>query len=185
MKNFVQLAGLLILGVSQAVFASPAGVIPYACVGKDILVLMAFDPASGRLGYGAFGGSREGAESIAETAAREFHEETRCAFDGPAAEHLETLSFSNSNGFYSYVAEVPYKPALDIEMHACDAQLERAGWQWFSLDDLVDSLNSGDERPAIKVFASDLEITLWDKAAESLRKAMQDQLLVPGALCWK
>ncbi len=183
MKTLLRFFGLLALLGTNPGFASPAGVIPYACVGEDILVLMAFDPASGRLGYGAFGGGREGSETIAETAARELFEETRCAFDTPRAGDLENMPHSNSGGYYSYVAQVPYKAVLVIETHACDAELERAGWQWFSLDDLLVSLGTGDRKPSLKVFGSDLEITLWDKAADSLRKAVQDGLLLPGVLC--
>ncbi len=183
MKTLLRFSALLALLGTNSGFASPAGVIPYACVGEQILVLMAFDPASGRLGYGAFGGGREGSETIAETAAREFFEETRCAFDTPKAGDLEKIPHSNSDGFYSYVAQVPYKAVLEIETHACDAELERAGWQWFSLDDLLHALDTDDQKPSLKVFGSDLEIAIWDKAADSLRKAVQDGLLRPEVLC--
>ena len=99
--------------------ASPAGVIPYSCIVGDAYVLLAFDPVSDRVGHGAFGGGREGDETIAETAAREMREETRCAFDRPTATDLESATPSNSNGFYSFVYQVPYVPQGDIADSAC------------------------------------------------------------------
>ncbi|MGI9319413.1 MAG: NUDIX hydrolase, partial [bacterium] len=123
---------LLVLSIVfyGSAFASPAGVIPYACLSGDPYVLLAFDPLSDRVGYAAFGGGPQGHETIAETAAREFHEETRCAFDTPTAEQLEKSLPSEVEGFYSYVAKVPFISHLEIPEHPCDARIERYDWQW-------------------------------------------------------
>lgn len=177
--------GAAVSVLAVAAMASPAGVIPYACVDGSALVLMAYDPAPGRLGYGAFGGGKENNESIAETAAREFHEETRCTFSGPAATDLELLPNSNSDGFYSWVAEVPYISALFIGQHACDAAVERAGWQWFELDELLTALKTESDRPVLYAQGGVLKVEIWDKAAQSLRQAVLDDLLDSAFLCRK
>jgi 8-oxo-dGTP pyrophosphatase MutT (NUDIX family) len=174
---------IAMLIVSAHAMANPAGVIPYACVNGQTLILLAYDPAPGRSGYAAFGGTQEAAESIAETAAREFQEETRCAFDHPDSTDLEFLSHSNSEGYYTYVAEVEYKPALQIEQHSCDARIERAGWQWFELEKLLEALRSDFARPKLFAMGDVLQVTLWNRAADSMRQAMNDNLLVANRLC--
>ena len=104
-----------ILAVTSAVAAcgaraGTAGVIPYACPGGVPHVLLAFDPAAGRVGYGAFGGGGRPGESVAETAAREMLEETRCAFGTPTAAELAGKPPSDFGGVSSYAAEVPSCP---------------------------------------------------------------------------
>lgn len=140
-------------------------------------MLLAFDPVSSRLGFGAFGGGRQGGESIAETAAREMREETRCAFDGPTAADLEASTPSNSGGFYSFVSQVPYIPQGEIPASACDAAIERVDWQWIRLSDLLTALQGDDPRPQVLVSLMHRVVTLWEGAAESLRQAQRDELL--------
>ncbi len=163
--------------------ASPAGVIPYACLSGDPYVLLAFDPVSDRVGYAAFGGGRYGQETIAETAAREFHEETRCVFDTPTADDLERLTPSEHGGFYSYVAEVPFTSILEIPEHPCDARIERYDWQWVRLSDLTTGLNSDEARPQVLVSLMHKTITLWEGGAATLRKAINDGLLDQDKVC--
>jgi 8-oxo-dGTP pyrophosphatase MutT (NUDIX family) len=180
--NFTLGITFVALASTQAM-ANPAGVIPYACVNGQTWVLLAYDPAPGRSGYAAFGGTQEAGESIAETAAREFQEETRCVFDHPDSTDLEPLPHSKSNGYVTYVAEVEYKSALQIEQHSCDAQLERAGWQWFDLENLLEALRTDLARPKLFARGDILQVTLWDKAADSMRQSMKDNLLVAEVLC--
>ena len=163
--------------------ASPAGVIPYACISGDPYVLLAFDPISTRVGYAAFGGGHKGNETIAQTAAREFREETRCAFDTPSAEQLQKLTPSLSHGYYSYVAEVPFLGPLAITEHPCEARIERYDYQWVRLSDLIAGLEKEEARPEVLVSLMFKTITLWDKSAASLRQARQDGLLREQDLC--
>lgn len=169
--------------VTSGALASPAGVIPYACVDGDPNVLMAFDPVTTRLGYATFGGAREGDESLAQTAAREFHEETRCAFDVPTAQQLEELQPSESHGYYSYVVEIPFISHLEIPNHPCAARIERTDWQWVRLSDLEQGLESGARRPEVLVSLMHKYITLWAKSAQSLRQARADGMLEGDRLC--
>jgi 8-oxo-dGTP pyrophosphatase MutT (NUDIX family) len=176
------LCAILFVLAGSAV-ASPAGVIPYACLSGDPYVLLAFDPVSDRVGYAAFGGGRNGEETIAETAAREFHEETRCVFNTPTAAELEQLTPSKHDGFYSYVAEVPFISILEIPEHPCDARIERFDWQWVRLSDLTMGLSSEDARPQVLVSLMHKTITLWEGAATSIRKAINDGLLDQNKVC--
>ncbi len=173
----------ILFALAGNTFASPAGVIPYACVSGDPYVLVAFDPVSDRAGYAAFGGGRKGQETIAETAAREFHEETRCAFDTPTAEELERSIPSYYDGFYSYVAEVPFISHLEIPEHPCDARIERFDWQWIRLSDLTMALDSDEARPQVLVSLMHKYITLWEAGAASLRAAIKDGLLNEDRVC--
>jgi len=86
---------------------------------------------------------------------------------------------------------VAYKPVLQIEQHSCDARLERVGWQWFTLENLLEALESDLARPKLFTMGGDssdaagdaLEVTLWNKAADSMRQAMNDKLLVANLVC--
>ncbi len=166
----------------SAAIASPAGVIPYACIDDEAYVLLAFDPAPGRVGYGAFGGRANAGESLAETAAREMREETRCAFEGPSAAELAGLAPSISDGYASFVAEVRWIPPAEIPASPCEVAIERADWLWVKLPDLVAALDTGDARPRALAALEFRYINLWEGAAESLRAARRDGLL-GDALC--
>lgn len=176
------LISILILWTDIAL-ANPAGVIPYACVSGEPYVLLAFDPVSDRVGYAAFGGGRQGNETVAETAAREFQEETRCVFDIPTVSELEVMTPSEVDGFYSYVVQVPFISHLEIPKHPCEARIERFDWQWIRLRDLIEGLNSGEARPRILVSLMHKYITLWEGGAETLRKAIKDGLLGLEKIC--
>ena len=162
--------------------AGPAGVIPYACPGGIPHVLLAFDPAAGRVGYGAFDGGGRPGESVAETAAREMLEETRCAFGTPTAAELAGKTPSDFGGVSSYVAEVPFLSGRDIAEHPCEAALERVDWLWVRLTDLKTALGSDGPRPEVTVASGTRRIALWRGAAGSLRQAVSDGLL-PDGLC--
>jgi 8-oxo-dGTP pyrophosphatase MutT (NUDIX family) len=169
--------------ISNSLWANPAGVIPYACFGGKTLVLLAFDPAPGRQGYGAFGGRSEPGEAIFDTAARELREETRCAFDSPQASELKDLPVSRTGEFYSYVAQVEYTSALSIEQHICGSSIERFGWQWFELESLLAALRTKAIEPMVQVYATDLRVKLWDEGVKSMRQAVSDGFLDGTELC--
>ena len=169
--------------ISSASAASPAGVIPYACIEDGPYVLLAFDPNTKRLGYGAFGGRKENDESIAETAAREFYEETRCAFDRPTAVDLAATSPSERDGYYAFVAEINFISPLAIVESPCDARLERSDWLWVRYGDLIRALQTDEKRPRVFASLALKYIDLWEGAASSMRAAMGDGVLPIDGLC--
>jgi ADP-ribose pyrophosphatase YjhB (NUDIX family) len=163
--------------------ASPAGVIAYACIEDGPYVLLAFDPNTNRMGYGVFGGGKKADESIAETAAREFHEETRCIFDTPTAVQLAATRPSERDGYYSFVAQVPFVSPSAIPQNPCEARLERSDWLWVRYTDLISALESDQSRPKVRASLDLKYITLWEGAASALRAAIRDGLLAKQRLC--
>ena len=163
---------------------APAGVIPYACVDGAALVLLAFDEEPGRRGWGHFGGTHEPGESVAETAAREFREESNCAFAGPSAEDLALLVPSSSGGFVSFFAELRYQSISKISQDrpACP-DVERSRWVWVRHADLVRALAT-DPPTKIDTVEGDVEsIHLWPRAAGALQRAVEDGVLPDADPC--
>ena len=60
--------------------APPAGLIAYSCVAGEAVHLMAFDPHPTRRAWATLGGSAQKGESPAQTAVREFTEESNCVY---------------------------------------------------------------------------------------------------------
>ena len=163
----------------------PAGVIPYACVDAEALVLLAFDAEPERRGWGHFGGTARWGESVAQTAARELHEETNCAFSEPSAEQLEGLPSSRSGPFVSFFAEVPYQPISQISQDrpTCPS-VERSRWVWVRRVDLIRALVGGGQETQIDTVEGDVDaIHLWPGAASSLRRAVEDGVLPRADPC--
>ena len=180
MKTTLLVAALLF---SVNAWTHSAGVIPYACISDDAYVLLAFDPHPGRQAYGGFGGGDEEGETIAQTAAREFREETRCIFDSPTADELSTMKPSEHDGFYSYVTDVPFVSPLRFAHSPCDAEVERSDWLWVRWTDLSKALDSNASEPEVVASLVHKYIRIWDKAAASMRTAMADGLLPREGLC--
>lgn len=152
----------------------PAGVIPYACQNNDTLVLLAFDRSPGRNGWAAFGGGANAGESIAETAAREFHEETGCVFNQPNAKQLSQQPHSQVGPFHTWVAEVDFQPTEPIAQSECGTAYERRDWIWFRLQEVQEALSSGGD---IQRQADGKAYPLWDKGRLALQAASEDGLL--------
>jgi len=164
---------------------TPSGVIPYACVDGAALVLLAFDSEPKRRGWGQFGGTPKHGESIPETAAREFHEEANCAFAGPGPEELALLAPSESRGFFSFFAEVPYRSPAEIaaDRPACP-DVERSRWVWVRHADLVHALAAEGATRLIPTAVGDTEaVHLWSGAAASLRRAREEGVLPDADPC--
>jgi len=158
MKYCLLVASLLFSGTA---FSGSAGVIPYACIQEDAYVLMAFDPNPNRQAYAAFAGADRKGESAADTAAREFNEETRCVFDTPDASLLSTMTPSVDHGHTSFVSD----------------------WLWVRWSDLFKALSGDESQPRVVASLAHKYISVWDKAASSMRGAMRDGLLPENGLC--
>jgi len=159
-----------------------AGVIPYACVNGQALILLAFDPYPGRKGWGAFGGGPGWGETISETAAREFHEETNCAF---APLDLTGKSYSVSNKYYTYFAQVTYQPGFRIAAHQGRCRdVERNSWLWVQHTDLVSALEQGSDEVRVPAGFGEFDrVPLWHGAKRSLVQALKDRVLPPSLHC--
>ncbi len=161
-----------------------AGIIPYSCQQGQTLILLAYDPQSKRRGWGAFGGSPKKKERAADTASREFYEETNCAFDTPDPAKLATQKISKSGSFYSYVWQVPFLSPVQIAKKRACKDVERSQWLWVNQRDLVASLVADTKKPVVKVSIGQPGIvTLWKKSASSLRQAYQDGLFPADGVC--
>ncbi|MBX2868324.1 MAG: NUDIX domain-containing protein [Acidiferrobacterales bacterium] len=180
MKYCLFVASLLFSGVA---FSGSAGVVPYACIEDGAYVLLAFDPKPSRQSYAAFSGGDKEGESLAETAAREFNEETRCVFDGPDANQLSTMKPSMDHGHATFVAEVPFTSPLIFPDHPCEARVERSDWLWVRWTDLHKALSTDEREPEVVASLAHKYIKIWDKAADSMRGAMRDGLLPEKGLC--
>ena len=171
--GFVILPALVISASTVAL--PPAGVIPYACKDGEALVLLAYDNGRDRNGWAAFGGQANRGESIAETAAREFHEETGCVFPVPTAADLEPLESSAIGTFYTYSYEVPFVDPAKIEASRCGTPGERKDWIWFRLTDVIDALDK--RADVVDRFDRDKTYPLWFVGRVSLQEALDDKVL--------
>lgn len=166
----------LIMTFSIAVVAEPpAGVIAYSCVDQKAQVLLAWDNGKNRNGWAAFGGHGEKGETIAETAAREFREETGCVFQGPLPVSLEQQKRSRIGPFYTYVSRVEWVDPTLIETSSCGTPGERSQWVWVGLEELNKALESGKDVPDLK--DPKKRYPLWIAGRLSLDAARSDGLL--------
>ena len=180
--GFVILPALVISASSLAL--PPAGVIPYSCQNGEALVLLAYDNGKDRNGWAAFGGGADKGESIAQTAAREFHEETGCVFLVPDAQDLEPLESSAIGTFHTYAYEVPFVDSAKIEASRCGTVGERKDWIWFRLTDLITALKEREDIP--DRFDSSKTYPLWFVGRVSLQEARDDGILPQGnSVCQK
>ena len=153
----------------------PAGVIPYTCFNGGVYILLAYDGEDDRKGWGAFGGTALKGEKIYQTASREFHEETGCVFPVPSANQLKDKKNSNSDGFYTYVAEVPYVPPAVIEISDCGTKDKRKDWVWVSLPSLIQAIEQNTD--VQDIHREQQKYPIWGAAKKSIQKALQDGLV--------
>lgn len=175
-KTAALIAAMLATGLATA--AGPAGVAAFACRDGAALHLLAFDPVPGREGWAHLGGRAEAGESAAETAVREFREESNCAFGAPASLATTLAGPSVVNGFSTYVMQVPFiVPEVIAQDRGC-AHVERAHWVWVAHGKLMEALHSPDASPVVDVAEGPLRtVHLWPVSARALRQAINDQVL--------
>lgn len=153
----------------------PAGVLGFACKDQIAHYLLAFDPAPRRRAWGHLGGQAEAGESPTQTALREFHEESNCAFRsaGITLDQLQGPSIWPSNRFHTYLLRLPFTPAVEIQAPRSCANVERSDWVWIRHDALHRSLKVDGLR--VKVASgTPRDISLWSPARRSLLQAVDD-----------
>ncbi len=180
------LVALLLLVVLALPGAGPdfdaAGVIAYTRIQGETYVLIADHVDSDR-GWGAFGGHRKGNETPAETASREFREETACVYDHPTGEDLAAAVPVRLGGYLSYTVEVPYVPvtvfAASRDRGECrgSAYRERADWSWVPLTEIRRSLERGEGTEHFKIarrfLPRDRSNRFWTDSARVFRKVLE------------
>lgn len=164
--------------------AGPAGIAAFACRDGTALHLLAFDPVPGREGWAHLGGRAEAGESTAQTAVREFREESNCAFGDAIPEVGALAGPSVAGGFSTYVARVPFVAAATIARARDCAHVERARWVWVAHERLIAALHSPGAGPSVEVAEGPVSsVHLWPVSARALRKAVDERVLPADDPC--
>ena len=155
-----------------------AGVVAYACSAGGAEYLLAYDAHRARQAWAAFGGRPQQQETASQTALREFRQETNCVF---SAEQLAAYALkgpSISDGFHTFVLEVPYVETTVIEQPRACVDVERSDWIWVPHDALIAALDSDLVSPMIAIQSRPpVVIPLWSNAVQSMRQARSDGYL--------
>ncbi|MBL8278161.1 MAG: NUDIX hydrolase [Pelomonas sp.] len=168
-------AFLTSLACATASAKPPAGILAHACdtPAGTAVYLLAFDPQHGRDGWGHLGGKADSGESADQTALREFHEESNCAYSLEILQRRRLVKFhQSSNGFISFSLEVPFISARDIEARnrAICPHVERERWVWVRHADIVRGVapNSG-TRTRLPTYDGSVDtIHLWHESASAM-----------------
>lgn len=190
MRLTYPIAAALALAACSSTDLPPAGLIAYSCVAGEALHLMAFDPHPARRSWATLGGSAQQGETPAQTAVREFTEESNCAYSAGDIDstNLKGPSISQGVPFHLYSAQVPFKSVDEISQARQCVDIERSQWVWVRHIDLVRGLNQYDptsetafELPTVQ--GQPLNVPLWSRGVESLKKALQDGVLPETINC--
>ena len=190
MRYSFPIAAVFALAACSSTDLPPAGLIAYSCVAGEALHLMAFDPHPARRSWATLGGSAQAGETPAQTAVREFTEESNCAYNKDEIDvaSLKGPSISPGVPFHLYSAQVPFKSVDEISTTRQCVDIERSQWVWVRHIDLVRGLNQHDstsdaalELPTVQ--GQPLKVPLWSRGLESLKKALQDGVLPETINC--
>jgi 8-oxo-dGTP pyrophosphatase MutT (NUDIX family) len=190
MRFSYPIAAVLALAACSSTDLPPAGLIAYSCVAGEALHLMAFDPHPARRSWATLGGGAQAGETPAQTAVREFTEESNCAYNKDEIDvaSLKGPSISPGVPFHLYSAQVPFKSVDEISTTRQCVDIERSRWVWVRHIDLVRGLNQHDstsdaalELPTVQ--GQPLNVPLWSRGLESLKKALQDGVLPETINC--
>ena len=133
------------------------------------------------------GGGAKPGETPEQTAVREFTEESNCAYAlaDLNVEQLKGPSISPGVPFHLYSLQVPFKSIEEIAKPRQCADIERSQWVWVRHIDLMRALNQTQEGtltvPSLQ--GNPTQVPLWDRGAESLKKAVQDGVLPEAINC--
>lgn len=190
MRFSYPIAAVLAITACSSTDSPPAGLIAYSCVAGEALHLMAFDPHPARRSWATLGGSAQAGETPAQTAVREFTEESNCAYttDEIDSTNFKGPSVSTGVPFHLYSAQVSFKSVDEISQARQCVDIERNQWVWVRHIDLVRGLNQHDTTSDVQlavptVQGQPLNVPLWSRGVESLKKALQDGVLPETINC--
>lgn len=147
MKNVYRVF-LLLAGINLTkIYAAPgAGGLPYCMKDGEVLFLIGQDPE----GWSDFGGMAEKGETVLQTAAREFSEETKNVFDG-GSEHNNAKFFNQHNRgslphpkfkYFSHLIEVSYIPADVFKRSKGGPHAEKLDYAWIHAGEFLRAVSS-------------------------------------------
>ena len=179
-----------ILAACSSSSLPPAGLIAYSCVAGEAVHLMAFDPHPTRRAWATLGGSGQKGETPAQTAIREFTEESNCAYRSAEldASQMKGPSISPGVPFHLYTAQIPFKSVDEIAQTRQCVDIERSQWVWVRHLDLVRAINqhteaAQDPLTVHTIQGQPAQVPLWSRGVESLKKALQDGVLPETINC--
>ena len=157
-----------------------AGVVPFAIVDEQVLILIADHKINKARGWAAFGGCAKEGESLSATALRELHEETRCALNQELSITPDTPHVSFGK-FTSFALEVPFVSESTIQNNQLPSRCrgpvihERGPWAWVLLSDLLSHLSKpGGDVPFSDNFLPAAKTRwFWEKSSRVI-KALND-----------
>lgn len=163
-----------------------AGVVPFAVVDGQVLVLIADHKINKQRGWAGFGGCVDKDESLAAAALRELHEETRCALDQQLSINPDTPRVSFGK-FTSFALEVPFISETSIQTKKLPSHCrgpvihERGPWAWVALPSLLKQISgSNDNEPFSDDFLPFAATRwFWGKSSRVI-KALNDQHAFTG-----
>lgn len=190
MKKLFVYSALFTLAACGTSSLPPAGLVAYSCVAGEALHLLAFDPHPSRRAWATLGGGAKAGETPAQTAVREFTEESNCAYSAADIDvsALRGPSISTGVPFHLYSVQVPFKPVSDIAQQRPCADIERSQWVWVRHAELMRAINqyTPDQTEPLSVpvvQGTPGTVPLWGRGVESLRKALQDGVLPETLSC--
>lgn len=135
---------IFFVNTSSILAQKNAGVIPYFKNGDQIFILIADHRESDR-GWASFGGRRHNNETNEQTAAREFHEETKTIFkDQNILKRIKNSPKIEQENFVSFVVEVDFVSVYEIINMSIedDEYNERGPYVWIPLPEILRAIKT-------------------------------------------
>ncbi len=117
-----------------------AGVLPYSTATGEVTVLLGFDAGEGH--WSDFVGTCTPGETPAQTAARQFEEETRGGYQiSDISQRLQGVAPIEIGNTRIFLIEVPQVSARQLERLSKDRGFEKTDYCWVPLLELLESID--------------------------------------------
>jgi len=178
----VPIIALVVLHSGQEAEYVNAGILPYSVESGEVRLLLGFDGINEH--WNDFVGVCTPGETPLSTAAREFSEETRGAFEAENVEgRLEGATPVKVGPTRIFILEVPEVPTQQLERLAKSRNSEKTSYCWVALVDLLQSVDeSGPGRARVPAACGGGNARLFNLLAQSLRQGeeIRQRLLSPN-----